>query len=103
MVGSIPTSITMKSPNNYFLGSTRGTNRPCECCERPVRVDEDAPAVYGSGRFCSEKCSKLRTPEKHWAWMEEHPEEYEAWSKWKTELEEKKNPTAGTSAVVFPG
>lgn len=93
------------NPNNYFLGTTRSSARPCESCERPVKVDEDNPQVFGSGRFCSEICSRLRTPEKHWQWKNENPEDYEVWSKWKTELEEKKVSmpgTPGNNDVILP-
>lgn len=97
----------MRSPNNYFLGTTRQTNRPCECCLRPVKIDDDKPEVYGSGRFCSKVCAKLRTPEKHHVWRNENSEEYEAWNEWKTTLEEKKVGmpginTGGNNEIILP-
>ncbi len=90
------------NPNNYFLGSTRGSNRPCECCERPVKVDENDPAVYGSGRFCSPICAKLRTPEKHYYWSEEFPEQYEAWKQGRIKIEEQKPQYGGGTETVLP-
>ena len=90
------------NPNNYFSGSGRGSNRPCECCDRPVKIDEDDPAVYGSGRFCSSICAKLRTPEKHWNWMMDHSEEYEAWKKRRIDIEEKKVELGGGTDIVLP-
>ncbi len=93
------------NPNNYFLGTTRTTNRPCECCNRPVKIDEDNPEVYGSGRFCSQVCAKLRTPEKHHAWVKDNSEDYKKWDEWKTKLENKEVTVPGASGmteIVFP-
>ena len=78
-----------RNPNNYFAGVHRGSPRPCDSCERPIVMDKDSPAVYGSGRFCSQSCSKLRTPEKHWNWLAEHPEELKKWQEWKRENDSK--------------
>ncbi len=93
------------NPNNYFLGTTRQTNRPCECCNRSVKIDEDSPEVYGSGRFCSKICATYRTPEKYYAWKKDNPDEYEKWDEWKTKLEKKEVTVPGVegiSEIVFP-
>ena len=93
------------NPNNYFLGTTRTTNRPCECCNRPVKIDEDNPEVYGSGRFCSQVCAKLRTPEKHHAWVKDNSEDYKKWDEWKTKLEKKEVTVPGVEGIteiIFP-
>ncbi len=78
----------MLKPNNYFGGGSRGP-MPCECCKRPVKFDREHPAMYGSGRFCSEICAKLRSPEAHWNWMVENPEEMEKWQEWMKEQDGK--------------
>ena len=53
-----------------------GGSRVCEACKRAIT---DQNSVYGSGRFCSQNCSKLRTPERHWDWLLEHPDELKIW------------------------
>ena len=95
----------MRSPNNYFLGTSRTSFRPCECCNRPVKIDDKNPEVYGSGRFCSKECAKLRTAEKHYVWKNENPEDYKLWDERKTKLEEKeiKMPgTIGSREIILP-
>jgi len=64
---------------NYLAGSSGGPRRPCEACGEPISIDGRNPAVYGGGRFCSEKCSKLRDADKHMRWLIDNPEEHQAW------------------------
>jgi hypothetical protein len=90
------------NPNNYFSGGAQFNNRPCECCEQAIKVDRDNPALYGSGRFCCERCSKLRTPEKHWNWLTENPEEYKKWVEWKKEQEKTRDRNQLGGDRVFP-
>ena len=78
-------------PNNYFFGGGGQGPRPCECCKKSVKTDTHQPAVYGSGRFCSAICAKLRTPEAHWNWLVENPEELEKWQEWIREQDKKKS------------
>ena len=71
---------------NYYAGQVGlfgSREQKCEACGKPVK----GPEVYGSGRFCSELCAKLRTPEKHFSWLIEHPDEYKKWQE-----EQKKKP-----------
>lgn len=91
-----------RNPNNYFIGVHRGAPKPCECCDHPIIMSYKSPAVYGSGRFCSELCSKLRTPEKHWNWMSEHPDEYKKWKEWKKEQEARPNENALGGVRILP-
>lgn len=91
-----------RNPNNYFVGVHRGAPRPCECCNRPIVLDHNDPAVYGSGRFCSQRCSGLRTPEKHWNWMTENPEEYKKWQEWIKERETKPDQGSLDGIRVLP-
>ena len=59
-------------PLNQSAGPQK---RVCEACNGQV----SGPHIYGSGRFCSELCATLRTPEAHWKWLLDHPEELEEW------------------------
>ena len=77
-------------PNNYFFGAGGQGPRPCECCKKPVKPDMKAPAVYGSGRFCSPICAKLRTPEAHWNWLVQNSEEMTKWQEWIREQDKNK-------------
>lgn len=92
----------MRNFNNYFQGSSGGGARPCECCSQPVTLDEFTPAIFGGGRFCSEKCSKLRTEGKHWNWLKENPEEYKKWMEWKHESQRGPNRDALGGDRTFP-
>ena len=94
----------MLSPNNYFGGASRTTQRQCECCERPVIVNEQSPEIYGGGRFCSRKCSQLRTPEAHFQWMMDNPAEYDGWMEWRRgqETRPKKDPNSPGGDIVLP-
>jgi len=76
----------MRFPGNMF-GTTSGVRRPCEACGEPITVDKKRPAIYGGGRFCSERCSKLRDPDTHMKWLVENPEEYQAYMERKRERE----------------
>jgi len=69
----------MSRPINYWGSGGNGSRRPCEACQEPIKVDQRSPAVYGGGRFCSENCARLRTPELHLRYLEQNPEEYQAW------------------------
>ncbi len=77
------------NPNNYFSGGTGAGPRPCECCKKLIVVDWKSPSVFGSGRFCSSICSKLRSPEKHWNWLVDHPNEMKEWQEWRREQDSK--------------
>ena len=76
----------MAFPIDYF-GSSRGARRPCEACGEPITLNKKSPSIYGGGRFCSANCSKFRTPDKHIIWLEQHPEEYQAWLERKAKRE----------------
>ena len=73
---------------------------PCECCKRPVQFDREHPAIYGSGRFCSQNCASVRTPEAHWNWLVEHPEEMKKWQEWRKEQDEKIDLNSGGNISI---
>jgi hypothetical protein len=42
----------------------RYRTKKCECCGGKI----EGPDLYGSGRFCSPLCARLRTPENWYYW-----------------------------------
>ena len=71
------------------IDSEKGAHRKvCEACKGQI----SGPHIYGSGRFCSELCSRLRTPEAHRKWLLDHPEELKEWQA--AEKERQKNQKA---------
>lgn len=46
-------------------------HRKCLACEGQIT----GPNVYGSGLYCSELCTKLRTREAYLQWKEQHDRE----------------------------
>ena len=70
-------------------------DKKCKACGEVIKPSKN---IYGSGRFCSDLCNNLRTPERHMDWLKDHPEEYKAW-------QERRNKTTGAlgpDPIVFP-
>lgn len=99
--GSNPSTITMygkipfMSPYGGGSGAPWARNKKCECCKETMQPSKQ---MFGSGRFCSSLCATLRTPEAHFNWLKEHPEEFKAWQ----ERHNKEIGASGQSSVVFP-
>lgn len=64
--------------------------RVCEACNGSV----SGPDIYGSGRFCSAQCAQLRTKDRHWDWLLDHPEQLAEW-----QAAEKKRKTGKKSMI----
>jgi len=76
----------MRTPTDYF-GTVGQVKRPCEACNKPIKIDNNNPAIYGGGRFCSQLCSKFRTYDRYIEWLQENPEEYKKHLEEKGEIE----------------